>query len=172
MSPRHPENLQRAALANVGCAAIYVDGPDNIRDFMAEMRKGDTVVVTTLARLSSNRRDLKTILSFVHASKGHVWELSTDRRSNVAANAAEMVLDAISEQTGDAKATPHAEAVRRGSKGGKAKKKNAAKARTPKAVAKGVWYDPNIKGVRNKLAQPEMEGWSQASAYRLIGKSR
>jgi hypothetical protein len=85
---------------------------------------------------------------------------------------ADMMGDAVSELTGEARAFAPGDAKRLGSKGGKAKGKNAKAARTPEAEAKSVWYDPKGGTVRERLARAEMRGWSVVTAYRKLGKTR
>ena len=171
-STRHSETMQRQALEAVGCTAIYVAGVDTWEDFVGDLRKHETVCVTTFGRLSSHRTDLKLFRRAVHDRKCHIWEVTTGRRSNNADDATEMMADAVAEQTGDARALPHKDAVRNGRKGGKTKGENAIKARTSIIEAKSVWYDASIKGVPAKLAHENMRGWSKSSAFRKLGKSR
>lgn len=171
-STRHSETMQRQALEAVGCTAIFVAGTDSWQEFVADLRKGETVCVTTFGRLSSHRTDLAPFRRAVHERKCHIWEVTTGRRSNNADDAAEMMADAVAEQTGDARALPHKDAVKNGRKGGKAKGVSATQARTSIIAAKSVWYDASIKGVPAKLAHENMRGWSKSSAFRKLGKSK
>ena len=172
VSTRHSETMQRDALAEVGCTAIYVEGQDTWEQFVKELRKGEIVCVTTFGRLSSRRNELAPRRRDVHAKKCHVWEVTTDRRSNNADDAADMMADAAAEQTGDARALPPKEAARRGAKGGKVFGENAAQRRTSEVEAKSAWYDPNGGSVADRLARPQMRGWTKMTAFRRLGKTK
>lgn len=169
-STRKSENAQRAALAAVGCTALYIHGEDTFDDLVKELRRGETVCVTSMARISSHRVELAPARRAVHAKGAVIWEVPPlDRRSDNADHAADMIADAVSELTGDARTLTSKDAKRNGSKGGKIKGKNAAKARTPVAEAKSVWYDPSAGTIKQRLARDEMRGWSLTTAYRKFG---
>lgn len=168
-STRKSDNAQRAALAAVGCTALYIHGEDAFDDLVKELRRGETVCVTSMARISSHRADLAPARRAVHAKGAVIWEVPPlDRRSDNADHAADMVADAVSELTGDARTLTSKDAKRNGSKGGKIKGKNAAKSRTSIAEAKSVWYDPNGGTIKQRLAHPAMRGWSLTTAYRKL----
>ena len=169
-STRKSENAQRAALAAVGCTQIYVSGDDTLDDVLADLRKGDRVCMTSLARVSNRRADLAPFRKAVHAKGATIWEVPPlDRTSDDADHMADMMADAVSELTGEARGLTSKEAERNGRKGGKAKGKNAAARRTSKVHAKSVWYDLKLSNAEVK-AHPDFEGWTASTAYREFGK--
>lgn len=167
-STRKSENAQREALAAVGCTTLYVHGDDTPDDLVRDLRQGDKACMTTLARISSTRKDIEPFRKAVHAKGAVIWELETNRRSDNADDMSAMWADAVSELTGEARGLTPAQAKRNGSKGGKIKGKRAAERRTSITEAKSVWYDPGAGTVRERLARPEMRGWTLASAYRHL----
>jgi hypothetical protein len=168
-STRKSENAQRAALAAVGCTALYIHGDDVFDDLVKDLRKGETVCVTSMARISSHRVDLAPARRAVHDKGAVIWEVPPlDRRSDNADHAADMIADAVSELTGDARTLTSKDAERNGRKGGKSKGKSAAAARTSIAEAKSIWYDPNGGTIKQRLSHPSMRGWSLTTAYRKL----
>jgi hypothetical protein len=169
-STRKSEKAQREALAAVGCTALYIHGEDTFDELVKELRKGETVCVTSMARISSHRADLAPARRAVHAKGAVIWEVPPlDRRSDNADHAADMIADAVSELTGDARTLTRKDAKRNGAKGGKNKGKNAMRARTSITEAKSVWYDRKAGTIRQRLSRDEMRGWSLATAYRKLG---
>jgi DNA invertase Pin-like site-specific DNA recombinase len=162
------ENNQRAALAEIGCTQVYVYGIDTPEDLFNDLRKRDTVCMTTLARISPSRKDLEPFMAEVHDRKATILEVSTGRRTDTVPNVAKMMADAVSELTGEARAMAPGEAVRNGRKGGKAKAKAVAKARASIVEAKSVWYNPRLSNAE-VLAHYDFRGWSKSSAYRKFG---
>lgn len=161
---------QRERLAAVGCTQVYVAGDDTTDDLLRDLRKGDAVCMTSLARVSSHRTDLAPFRKAVHAKDCWIWEVPPlDRRSDNADHMADMMADAVSELTGEARGLTPKEARRNGAKGGKAKGISAAKSRTSEAHAKSVWYNPNISNAAVKV-HPDFKGWTASTAYRAFGK--
>ena len=168
MSTRHSETMQRDALAAVGCTAIYVAGQDSWKDFVGELRKGETVCMTTLDRVSSHRTDLAPARRDVHAKGCHIWEVATGRRSTSADDMAEMMAAAIAAQTGDARALPPKLAKKYGRRGGEAKGESAKQGRTSVELAKPVWTNDSMGTKAERLAHPHMKGWTRTSAFRHL----
>jgi hypothetical protein len=126
--------------------------------------------MTTLARISNARSQLKPFLDAVHAKGSHVLELSTGRRTNTTAYG-DMVLDAVAEQSGDNRASLPDEARKRGAVGIRGARISAASRRTPEVIARAIWRDPSLT-VRQKLAHDDMRGWSMPTAYRHLETTR
>jgi hypothetical protein len=175
-SSRSSENEQRAAFAAVGCTKIYVAGIDSLAKLVADLRKGDVVVMTTFGRTSGARTDLVPFRRAVHGKYKdkpcHIWELSTGRRSTDADDMAEMIHDAEREQAGDGKALTTKQAREFQKLAAESLRKNSRAKRTSEAEAKSIWYDDKIKGVKKKLAHKLMRGWTQPTAYRLLKRSK
>lgn len=172
MSPRHSETMQREALAAVGCASVYVAGDDTWSDFVAKLRKGETVCVTTFGRVSSHRNELLDARRDVHAKGCHIWEISTGRRSTNADDVAEMMHFAAAEQNGDARALPPKLARKFGKLGGEAKALSAKEKRTDEELARPVWTNESMGTKDQRLLHPHMKGWTRATAYRHLSPKK
>lgn len=185
-SARHSEQMQRRALEEAGCAAVYVAGPDTIDDFIGSLRPprldakggpsrskarpGDVVLVTSLARIGRDRRELRRALDAIHSKGAVIVEArNPPRRSDDRNDLAAMLLDAADELAGDRRALSTADAKKHGRKGGLAKGRRAREKRTPIEVATIPWRDLSMTGKR-AIDDPRMDGWTTRMAYRLIGK--
>lgn len=171
VSTRHDEKIQRDALAKVGCEAIHVCGEYSFLEFVEGLRKGEIVTVTTLGRITNSLDELKKFLKAVHAKKCHVWEVDTDRHSTDAAQVADMVLEAVSEQRGDRRAPTQKQARELQKSSVESRRKNEARRRTSEAEAQAVWYNPHLT-LPQKLKSAGFRGWSPATAYRKFGSTR
>lgn len=175
-SARHSEQMQRRALEEAGCAAVYVDGPDTIDDLIASLRppktkrgRGDVVLVTSLSRIGRDRRELRRGIDGIHGKSAVIVEArNPPRRSDDRDDLAAMLLDAADELAGDRRALSTADAKKHGRKGGLAKGKRAREARTPEAVAIVAWRDLSMTGVQ-AISDPRMDGWTVRRAYDRLG---
>lgn len=168
--------MQRQALEAAGAGIICTEAEMTIDEFVKDKvrarkprEKRDVVLVTTTARLTGKRAKLNAVIAAIHAKRAVVAETTTGRRSDKPDQLQSMIFDAIAEQVGDAKAPLPEEAKSRGAKGGRQKGKNADKRRTPRALALKSWRNMSLTTAA-ALATPEMEGWTQAAAYRLLKK--
>ncbi len=176
-SARHSEQMQRRALEEAGCAAIYISGLDTIDDLIASLRppkakraRGDVVLVTSLSRIGRDRRELRRALEAIHSRGAVIVEArEPPRRSDDRHDLAAMLLDAADELAGDRRALSPADAKRFGKRGGTAKGRNALAARTPKGEALAAWRDLSLTG-EQAIDDPRMAGWTVRMAYRLLGK--
>lgn len=176
-SARHSEQMQRRALEEAGCAAIYAAGPDTIDDLIASLRppktkrgRGDVVLVTSLARIGRDRRELRRALDAIHSKGAVIVEArNPPRRSDDRNDLAAMLLDAADELAGDRRALSTADAKKHGRKGGLAKGKRASEKRTPIEVALIPWRDLSMTG-QQAIDDPRMDGWTVRMAYRLLKK--
>lgn len=176
-SARHSEQMQRRALEEAGCAAVYVDGPDTIDDLIASLRppktkrgRGDVVLVTSLSRIGRDRRELRRALDEIHSKGAVIVEArNPPRRSDDRDQLAAMLLDAADELAGDRRALSTADAKKHGRKGGLAKGKRAREKRTPNGEALAAWRDLSLTG-EQALDDPRMAGWTKRQAYRILRK--
>lgn len=185
-SARHSEQMQRRALEEAGCAAIYVSGPDTIDDFIGSLRAprleakggkskskarpGDVVLVTSLARIGRDRRELRRALDAIHSKGAVIVEArNPPRRSDDRDQLAAMLLDAADELAGDRRALSTDDAKKHGRKGGLAKGRRAREKRTPIEVALVPWRDLSMTG-QQAIDDPRMAGWTVRMAYRLLKK--
>jgi DNA invertase Pin-like site-specific DNA recombinase len=162
---RHSEKMQRAALAAAGCGAIYVFGKDTAADLVRDLRAGDFVIVTTLARLAPRRELLNGVIDAILDKKSTIVETTTGRKSKPEGVLRAMLVDAFAEYSSDMKALTTKQAKEFGAKGGTNKGINAAAARTPEAIARAAWHGNNHLSNREVLALPDMAGWSESRAY-------
>lgn len=176
-SRRHPEAPQVKALRAAGCGAVYVAGRDvAISDFVRGLRKpknggaGDVVLVTTLARLASSRDELNDALRAIRARGAVIVETTTGRTSSSPDDLQAMIFDAVHEIATDRRALTRKQAKAFGALGGKAKGKAAQEDRTPVTKARAAWHGNNHMSNDEVLRLPEMRGWTEASAYRHLGK--
>ncbi len=176
-SARHSEQMQRRALDEAGCTAIYAAGPDTIDDLIGSLRppaakkqRGDVVLVTSLARIGRDRRELRRALDAIHSRGAVIVEArNPPRRSDDRHDLASMLLDAADELAGDRRALSPADARTHGRKGGLAKGRRAREARTPNGEALAAWRDLSLTGAQ-AIEDPRMAGWTVRMAYRLLGK--
>lgn len=166
VSTRHGLKMQTEALGP-HCGVVYHhDQGDGLADLLASLRRGDTVLVTSLARLTSSRDGIAEALRTIHAKKAAVVETSTNRRSDNGDDAWQMMADAVAELSGDSRALPSRLASRYGKLSGKTKRA----ARLAEAEAKREWFD--VRNSTTTAALEKMPGWSLTSAYRKFGQRR
>lgn len=166
VSTRHGLKMQLEAL-EPNCGHIYhADGGDGLSDLLNSLRRGDTVLVTTLARLASSRDGIAEALFAIHAKRAAVVETSTNRRSDSGDDGWQMMADAVAELSGDSRALPS----RLASRYGKLSGKNKRAARLAEAEAKREWFD--VRNTTTTAALEKMPGWSLTSAYRKFGQRR
>lgn len=127
------------------------------------------VVVTTLARLGTNRNAVAEAVTAIHERGGAVMELATGRRTDDGAVAVQMAIDAANEITRDHNAFTRASAVAGQQASVEARLAKRAK-RASIAKARAVWKDtegvPTLEAV---AAHPGAAGWSQRDLYKTFG---
>jgi hypothetical protein len=136
------------------------------------LRDGDEVWVTSLARLAPRRRELREAIELIHNKNAVIVEAASERRSDRAAQATAMVLDAADELAGEARALTPDQAKKFGALGGKASAKiykQRFRNRMPLLEAKKIWTDPDLASLSNHRILRQMSGWTQVSAYRHMG---
>ncbi len=176
-SARHTEQMQRRALTEAGCSAIYTDGDDTIDALIASLRaakvkraRGDVVLVTSLARLGRSRNDLRRALEAIHNKGAVIVEArSPPRRSSDKRDLAAMLLDAADELAGDRRVLSPVQAKKFGKQGGQEFKRRREADRTPKGEALAAWRDLSLTG-KQAISDPRMLGWTVRMAYRVLGK--
>ena len=149
------------------CHPIYSANETDLSDVIKSLRPGDELWMTTLARLASPRTELNEARKAVQAQECVIVEAITGRRSDRAADAADMAFDAAAELMREAKALPGDLAVEFGKRGGIANRLRLRKAykgtRMPVAEARGYWKDHTLT---NGEALAKMYGWTERMAYR------
>ena len=167
------EKAQRMLLEQHGVRPIYNAKEHDLDSFIQALRPGDEVWVSTLGRLASRRSDLRDAIEAIHSKKCAVVEAASGRRSDKAKDASAMALDAAEELALDARALSPKQARRFGAIGGQIMKARVKREmevrRMPKPAAANIWRNPLLT---NSQALAQMEGWTQASAYRRIGSRK
>lgn len=161
------EKRQRAELMRHDCHPIYSASETSVAVVIKQLRAGDELWLTTLARLDTPRAELNKARKAVQAQKVVIVEALTGRRSDRAADAADMAFDAAAELMREARALPSDLAVEYGRRGGLARAVKVRKAykgaRMPVAEARGFWKDHTLS---NAEALAQMTGWTARAAYR------
>lgn len=138
-TPRYPANPQRTALEAARCRHIYEESKgETFRDFLKSLRSGDVVVVDGLHRLAPTRPELQEALEDIAERRCRV----EDARSSqvIDAKAGALLAEAFRVLAGERKIRTRAEAVLRGSKGGRPK----GFGKLLKKDAIDIWRDPNL----------------------------
>lgn len=149
---------------------IYRASEHDMADVVRALLPGDTVLMTTLGRAASNRRDLQRVIDDIHTKKSFIAEASTGRSTKDGAETAQMVLDAVKELTGDVFRLTPRQAKEYGRKGGELNGKRLAEGRMPERYAKTIWRDPANADLKNEEVLAKLEGWTVRAAYRHLGK--
>lgn len=164
---RHPEKPQEDELVKAGATVIYREGRDaeTFAECARALQRGDTLKVTSLARLGPTRDDLRRNVLAVLKRKAVIVETRTGRRTDNAESALLMLLDAVDELSQDRRAYTPTEAKKA------ARKRWAEKRgeRAPRAAAEKIWKDTErYKTIAEAMAHPDMEGWTVRQAYRAF----
>lgn len=167
------EARQRAILVKHKCYPIFSASEKDLSTVVTQLREGDELWLTTLARLDTPRTELNRSRKVVQAHGVVIVEALTGRRSDNAENAADMAFDAAAELMREARALPSDQAVEYGKRGGLATRLRFRAAmkgkRMPAAIARGFWKDHELT---NAEALEQMWGWTEKAAYRhkLLGR--
>lgn len=168
-SIRHRDKGQEAKLKAGGVEVIYVEGrgKETWAECVKSLRRGNEIVVTSLARVGSNRDELRTAIETVQAKGGVLVELETGRRSDDLSALPAMIFDAVDELAQDRRAYTSKEAK------AAARKRWDAEDRAPRASVKeaeAAWRDTvNYPTNADALGAPAMAGWTLREAYRAFG---
>lgn len=149
--------------AGISPALTYTEGKhETLGDCLRSLLPGDTLAVTTLARLH-NRWD--GIIAAVHelaAKHVTIWEVSTGRK--FAAGDAMETLECVTEAKEELANDKHRFTSQSGRKAA-----NIQHGRTKTAVARAIWHNTvDYPTIDEALAHPDMDGWTQTSAYRKL----
>jgi hypothetical protein len=128
-------------------------------------RKGDLIGMTTLARIGSTRDDVQAGLAAAHAKGCVIEETRTGRRTDHAADAAQMAMDAASEITDDARRLSPKQARSNAAKRWNEK----ARERLAKVHASKIWHDTTTYRLIPDALR-HMPGWTRSTAYRKLGE--
>ena len=168
-SIRHRDKTQEAKLKTGGVEVIYVEGrgKENWAECVRSIRRGNEIVVTSLARVGSTRDALRTAIETVQAKGGVIVELETGRRSDDMQALPAMIFDAVDELAQDRRAYTSKEAK------SAARKRWEKEDRAPRAgvrEAEAAWRDTvNYRTNPEALGAPGMAGWTLREAYRAFG---
>lgn len=167
-SARHRLGEQLEQLRAAGVEKIYgVERGETTADVARHISgRSALVVVTTLARLGSNRNEVAAAVAAIHERGSAVMELSTGRRTDDCAVAVQMAIDAANEISRDHNAFT-SESARAGQEASVAARLAKRPKRTSLARARAIWrntvdFDTEAKA----LAHPDMAGWTSREAHR------
>src|SRR5687767_5765002 len=118
VSHRIGEKAQRHLLERHGVRPVYNAKDHSLDDLISSLRPGDEVWVSTMGRLASRRAELRKAIDAIHKKKCAIVEAASERRSNRAAQAAQMALEAADELAHDARTLKPYQAKKFGQKGG------------------------------------------------------
>lgn len=156
---RFPATTQRKALEAAGVKIIYEESRnETLADVMRALRKGTVLVVDGLHRLGRTRAELAETLENAERLDVSIEDARTGRI--VHASVYRLMAEAFQVLAGEARLPSHAEAVRRGKKGGAPHKEKMAR---HEAVL--FWRD-TVKYPGAEDAIIHMTGWSVRQAYR------
>ena len=171
----HTEARQVAALRAAGAGVLYVVGKDGVsgwREFVAALRKGDTVLVEGLSLLAEPRSakvrypamDLRDCLEEIER-RGAVWiETHTGRVSTDPAQR-KAAIDDAARSLGLGRALPSDVAREHGAKGGRRPK---VFSEAELAKAKQVWESRKFKTYKD-CAAALPKGFTWVRAFRMFG---
>lgn len=136
--------------------------------------KAETILVSDLAVLASNREDLRVVRSALKAKGATILEGRTGRRSTNAEQLADMVQDAIDKWSSRGKRWSNKTAqAEDASKGGNALAKQRADRRPPKRLALSIWRDPKYttdEAVAKINLIPGYDlNWTRSPLYNHLG---
>lgn len=135
---------------------------------------GDVVMVSDLAVLAINKKDLRVVRATLKAKNAVIWEARYNRWSNKAENMADMIQDALDVWSHKGRRWSNKAAqAEDASKGGIALAKSRADRRVPKRMALTIWRDERLdadEAIERINTTPGYElDWTRTSAYRQLG---
>ena len=143
-------------------ASMQIDRNGGLAPILEALTTGCALKVERFSRLAWTRDEARAIFAALRPHGAVLLETATRRRSDNADDVFEMMAETIAEIAGDADTIND----------GKVFGENAAQRRTPEVEAKSVWYDPNGGSVADRLARPQMRGWTKMTAFRRLGKTK
>lgn len=163
-SRRHGAREQIAALvaAGVDDGLIYTEGKtETLADCLQSLRPGDTLAVTTLARLHNRRDGILAVVYELAAKRVILWTVENNKSyAFELVDVLSAVIDAMDELANDKRRMTKQEARRAA---------QIRHGRTPTEVARRIWEDTkNFPTVGEALAHPDMDGWLVHDAYRKL----
>lgn len=128
------------------------------------LRKGDLVGMTNVSRIGSTREAIRRGLAAVAAKGAVIIETETGRRTDDAAQVAQMVLDAVDDMTREARALTSRKARASANR----RWEPARKRRIARDAAETLWHNvselPRIADVLDRA-----HGWSRSALFREFG---
>ncbi len=148
--------------AGVNSRVIYTD---DLETAIADLRKGDGLMVVGLLGLAGRRQDIAAILDRIHAKGAAAIDAATGRRSDGPHGAA-LMLEAVDELTAHRRG-PGNKAAQAGSKGGIQAAKNGRKDKPPFTVIKPIWFDRRLDDAQVMQAIADL-GYPKEISYTTI----
>lgn len=163
---------QRQILLASGVPAlrIYIDGANSmsLEGALRAMRNGEALELAGgLRALAGGRKEIIAELEIVEASGKAVMDTQTGARSD--RNGAKMLDAALGKLHGERTMPDKAVASKMGKKGGRARAERYRNGRMPDVQAAKIWTRKD--GLTNGQKIALMPGWSEGTAYRLLGPS-
>lgn len=145
-SRRYPADWQRSELTGVGAGVIYEHGHngETVKELIRSLVAGDTVLVTTVARLGYSKSSVLDAVAAIHAKGAWVMETTTGRHSGRPKSWYAAVEAIQAELNGERRTLTSAEAREYGSRGGRASAARVEKI-SPKLRREmlAIWRDRN-----------------------------
>lgn len=164
-SRRHGQREQFAALeaAGIDQALTYVESKDEtLGDCLKSLMPGDTLAVTTLARLHNRWDGIVAVVRELLAKQITLWEVSTGRK--FAPGHLTEALDCVTEARDELANDKRLMTARDGRKAAQIRH-----SRTPTAKARVIWENvTDYPTVDEALAHPDMDGWDVNAAYKKL----
>lgn len=165
-SIRHKAGEQRRALEAAGADPIYEEGRngETWAAVLRSLRNGDTVAVTSLARLGGTRAAVREALADIGRRGAKL--LIVGHGLDVHIPSADAGLGCADELSDDRRRFTPSEAKRAADKSWRSRRAD----RTPNAVALGPWQNTKRFPMADEaLDQPEMAGWTRDRAQKVLG---
>lgn len=164
-SIRHKAGEQRRALETAGADPIYEEGKngETWAAVLRSLRKGDTVAVTSLARLGGTRATVREALADIERRGAKL--LIVGHGLDIHIPSADAGLGCADELSDDRRRFTPAEAKRAADKSWR----NRRVERTSKAEALEIWQDTKrYPTAAEALAHPKMAGWRPEAAAKVL----
>lgn len=161
---RKQETEQIEALEAAECGRIW--SCEEHERVIRYLRGGETIVLPQAHCLGSSRDAIESFIDRIFARGARIEVLEPPMIAE-SLGAARIAFRAVAGLAGDSRAhLPH-EAREYGSMN----REIYEARRTKETVAKRVWKKRGDMTIADRLAQPEMRGWTKETAYRILGVS-
>lgn len=158
-------------MRDAGVEKVYgTDKAETVLDAIKHIsgRGSAVIMVTSMARLGSSREAIRDAVAAAHERGAVIVEMKTGRRSDDAAVAVQMALDAADEIAMDHRAFTRHEARLAARKRWNGEER---KPRTAVGSAMRVWKDTeNFPTIPQVLEHADCAGWTQTALYKAFGR--